>query len=209
MRSVILTSAYLGPVSYYAQMFRADTVWMEQFDHYEKQTYRNRCRVAGPQGVQDLTIPIVRTGGKCPTGEVMLSPHGNWQHVHWNALVAAYENSPYFEYYADEFRPFYNEFRPMRLVDFNAGLNHVVCDLLQIEPHICPTSHYLTDTAPDVRDLRTAISPKKPALVPTPPYYQVFSRQNGFLPELSIADLLFNLGPEARIVLHQMARESL
>ena len=159
--------------------------------------------------MQDLTIPIVRTGGKCPTGEVMLSPHGNWQHVHWNALVAAYENSPYFEYYADEFRPFYNECRPMRLDDIYAGPYSVVCVLLQIEPHICPTSHYLTDTAPDVRDLRTAISPKKPALVPTPPYYQVFSRQNGFLPELSIADLLFNLGPEARIVLHQMARESL
>lgn len=66
MRSVILTSAYLGPVSYYAQMFRADTVWMEQFDHYEKQTYRNRCRIAGPQGVQDLTIPSCAPAANAP-----------------------------------------------------------------------------------------------------------------------------------------------
>ena len=203
--AVILPSAYLGPVSYYACLFHAPTVWIEQHDHYEKQTYRNRCRIIGPQGVQPLTVPVERTGGKSPTADVRLSPHGHWQHVHWNALVAAYENSPFFEYYADDFRPYFSTFSPQRLVDFNAGLCRVVCNLLEIEPDIRPTLSYSPVPPPDTADLRQAFSPKRPDPLPTPPYYQVFSHKFGFTTGLSIVDLLFNMGPEARLILRRMA----
>jgi len=204
MSSVLLTSAYLAPVQYYTKLYAYDRILEERCDHYVKQTYRNRCVIAGPGGPQALTIPVEHAGaGKTAMRDVRISDHGNWRHLHWTALVTAYDGSPFFEYYADDFRPFY-ERRYAFLLDFNAALQEKVLELLGLSPHIEPTGHY-ADAAEADTDLREAISPKAGFRADTTfrpaAYYQVFSARHGFLPNLSIADLLFNMGPEARLVL--------
>ena len=203
MNPVILTSAYLAPVQYYTKLYAAPQVIEERFDHYVKQTYRNRCVIAGPNGPLALTLPIAHTEVLKPTTrDIRLSDHGNWRHLHWNALQSAYDKSPYFEYYADDFRPFYEK-RYDYLVDFNEGLRATVCELLGLQPQIEVTTAY--EEHPGYDDFRELIRPKVDFATDKTfralPYYQVFSQKTGFLPNLSILDLLFNMGPESRLVL--------
>ena len=205
--SILLSSTYLGPVQLYAHLYAASQATEDRHEHFIKQTYRNRCYIATPTGPQPLTIPVVRDGAShTPTRDVRISDHGNWRHLHWTALASAYESSPYFEYYADDFRTLYE--RPFTfLVDFNEALLDTVLSLLSLERPIHQAETYIAPTAlpPSTLDLRTVISPKQsletdPSFHPVP-YYQVFAQRTGFLPNLSIADLLFNLGPESRMVL--------
>ena len=205
MKSVILTSAYLAPVQYYSKLYAASQVIEERHDHYVKQTYRNRCVIAGPNGPQALTFPIEHTELLKPcTKDIRLSDHGNWRHLHWNALQSAYDKSPYFEYYADDFRPFYEKKYDF-LVDFNEGLRATVCNLLDLHPEIQLTDSYVDADKLDAVDFRENIRPKVDFKLDASfrpiPYYQVFEQKLGFLPNLSIIDLLFNMGPESRLIL--------
>ncbi len=208
METAYLSTAYLAPISYYAKLLAYDKVYIEQFDHYIKQTYRNRCTIASTNGEIALTIPTIKPdNSKCPVKDIRISDHGNWRHLHWNAITSAYNSSPFFEYYEDDFRPFYEkEFK--FLVDFNEELRQLVCNLIDIQPSVAYTTEYKTDFTPSEHDFREIIHPKKDfnevdksfKLVP---YYQVFKEKNGFLPNLSIIDLLFNMGPESLLVLEQ------
>lgn len=206
-RIAYLSSAYLAPVSYYTKLLGYDKAVVEQYDHYIKQTYRNRCHIAGPGGIIPLTIPVVRPDTlKCPMKEMRISDHGNWRHLHWNAMESAYNKTPFFEYYKDDFRPFYEK-RYTFLMDFNEGLCRLVCELLDISPVVGRSEEYKTTFAPNEHDFREIIHPKKDSgeadagFTPCP-YYQVFEERHGFLPDLSIVDLLFNMGPEGTLVLH-------
>lgn len=201
-----LSSAYLAPVEYYTKLYEGKRIFIEQFDHYIKQTYRNRCVIAGPNGPLSLTVPTEKSAHtQCCMKDVRISDHGKWQHVHWQALVSAYYTSPFFEYYQDDFRPFYE--KPFTfLYDLNEALQEVVCRLLDLQPDIHPTESYTAEiNAPETLDLRDKIRPKHgfewdKAFKPVP-YYQVFKEKYGFLPNLSIVDLLFNMGPEGLLVL--------
>lgn len=204
--SSLLSTAYLGPVSYYARLLTADVVRIEAYENFQKQTFRNRCIIATPAGPQALTIPIVHTGTSTPIRDVELSTHGTWTHLHWQALVSAYRQSPFFDYYEDYLRPFY-EHPPRFLWDFNEGLRATICELLDIATPILTTNDYIPIPPHDIEDCRTLISPRTPSDADTRfhpvPYYQVFTQRTGFLPNLSICDLLFNMGPESRIVLRK------
>ena len=95
----LLSSAYLAPVQYYAKLYAYPEVWMEAHEHYVKQTWRNRCLIASPAGTQALTVPVVKPDSpKCPVKDIRISDHGNWRHLHWNALETAYGGSPFFAY---------------------------------------------------------------------------------------------------------------
>lgn len=118
MSEALLSSAYFGPVQWYQKLNRYDKVSVEAYDSFIKQTYRNRCVIATANGVQALTVPVERTTEpaaaadspqalKCLMKDVRISDHGNWRHLHWNALMSAYGESPFFEYYADDIRPFF------------------------------------------------------------------------------------------------------
>lgn len=211
----LLTSAYLAPIHYYTKLYSGVPIVEERCEHYVKQTYRNRCLIATTHGVQALTLPVegrpIEEGrtSKTPTRDIRLSPHGRWRELHWNALRTAYESTPYFEYYADDFERIYRG-RQQFLVDFNEQLQHTVLSLLNLTPSITlNTDRYLeiTSEMPDFIDLRERIRPKIDwhfdAEFSPVPYYQVFAEQQGFLPNLSIIDLLFNMGPEARLVLRK------
>jgi len=192
-----MSTAYLAPVQYYSKLIAFDEIYLEMEENYPKQTYRNRCHIASSSGVQALTIPIEKAAAlKTPTRDIRISNHGHWRHIHWNALMSAYNLTPFFEYYEDDFRPFYEK-KYTFLIDFNEALRLIICDLLQIRPVIIPTTSY----KPTVEnDFRQAITPRHPLpddrFMPRP-YYQVFRDKHGFLPNLSIVDLLFNMGPES------------
>ncbi len=206
----LLTTAYLGPVHYYTKLYAGHPVVEERCDHYVKQTYRNRCIIATADGPLALTLPIegrpLSEGGtsKTPTGRLRLSEHGRWRDLHWNALVSAYERTPYFFYYADDFERIYRGTFGL-LADFNAALRDLVLDLLDLHPQITVNAEHYLDAVPTDIDLRERIRPKiDPAFDPEfhpAPYHQLFAVRHGFLPNLSIVDLLFNLGPESRRVL--------
>ena len=209
MRIAYLSSAYLAPVEYYTKLLEYDKIYIEQHDHYIKQTYRNRCTIAGPDGELALSIPTVKPDTlKCPMKDIRISDHGNWRHLHWNAIESAYNSTPYFEYYKDDFRPFYEK-KYEFLLDFNEELRRLVCDLLDMQPAVVYTEHYEPEVANDFREtIRPKHEGEDPAFRPEP-YYQVFREKFGFLPNLSIADLLFNMGPEGLVTLRASITGSL
>ena len=199
---VLLSTTYFGPVQWYQKLHRAELVLIEQWESFQKQTYRNRCEIATTNGIQALTVPIVRDESPL-IKDIRIRDHGNWRHLHWNAIKSAYGESPFFEYYQDDIRPFFEK-RWDYLLDFNEAIREVVCDLLDIHPNVSLTSDYSPSTLhlpPSTKtDYREAINPKHPAPDPdfTPkPYYQVYANKHGFLPNLSILDLLMNMGPES------------
>lgn len=200
MKPAYLSSTYLGPVQQYCKMYQYPEVRIEAAENYLKQTYRNRCLIAAANGPLSLSIPIVKPDTlKCLTKDIRISDHGNWRHLHWNAISSAYNSSPFFEYYEDDFAPFY-ENKYDFLFDFNEELRQMVCNLLDIHPHVVFTTDFEAEVENDFR----GISPKRelgdPAFLPKP-YYQVFQDKHGFIPNLSIIDLLFNTGNEGILVL--------
>ena len=204
-KTVLLSSAYLPPVSYFSKLYAYEKVCVERFDHYMKQSYRNRCVIASAAGPLSLTIPTEKSEDpKCLMKDVRISDHGNWRHVHWNAFVAAYKQSPFFDYYADEFHEFFEK-RYSFLFDFNTELCNWLCEQLDMHPVVTWSDDFIVDTA-GMDDFREQIHPKKrlqteDASFKAVPYYQVFQEKQGFQPDLSVADLLFNMGPEGLLVL--------
>jgi len=195
MESVLLSSAYLPPVSFFTAINSGGDVLIEQYDNYCKQTYRNRCRIATAAGVQALTVPIVKgTSPKQLMKDVRISDHGEWRHQHWNALESAYMNSPFFMYYQDDFRPFYEK-KYEFLVDFNTELTLLIMKLAGIDKSVKLTGSY-GKKEQNILDLRQLVNPGTDDPESSRPYWQVFKEKYGFLANLSAVDLLFNMGPE-------------
>jgi len=213
MKQIYLTSAYLAPINYYAKLYSFPHIVIEQHDHYCKQTYRNRCVIATAEGLQTLTIPTERTGEqKCAMKDTRISSHGHWQHIHWNAIKSAYKNSPFFDYYCDDLHTFYTE-KQTFLIDFNQRLQALMCEWIDIAPEVAYSTAYLpTPTTDQTLDYREWIHPKvdftTDPLFQATPYYQVFKEKYNFQPNLSILDLLFNMGPESLLVIERSLKES-
>lgn len=204
----LLPTAYFPPVQWFVFLMAAGRVIIEQHETYPKQTYRNRCEIATANGKLALTIPVIKTyGNHTKTRDIAISDHQNWQALHWRALVAAYANSPYFLYYRDDFEPFFQK-KYDNLLQFNLELVQMLLRIMEIEKSIELTTDF--EKAPaGVLDLRNEVTPKKPfTLFPLPQYYQVFEERNGFLPGLSIVDLLFNMGPAAAGMLNAAAKNN-
>lgn len=203
---IYLTSAYLAPVQYYTKFATGNKVIIEQNDNYVKQTYRNRCTIVSANGPISLSVPVVHSSSeKTQTKDIRIAEHGNWQHMHWNAIVSAYNSTPFFEYYQDDFYPFFHK-KADFLFDFNIELHSLVLKLLNIDsPDICFTDEYKTEFSDKESDMREAIHPKKDwktdSAYCSVPYYQVFDQKFGFAENMSIIDLLFNMGNESLIVL--------
>ena len=174
---MVIPTTYLGPIPLYASMLHAGSVEVEQHDHYVKQTFRNRCVIAGPNGMQTLTIPVEKGHTpKCLMRDLRISDHGNWRHLHWNALESSYGKSPFFEFYADDLHPFYTERRWTFLVDFNEELMHLMLDLMDVEVPLSRTASYAA------ADLSRWAEPCALSSLPFRPYYQAVSYTHLTLP---------------------------
>ena len=182
---MIFPSSYLPPISYLRAMKHDDEASLEVCEYYIKQTIRNRCWVDSPQGPLSLSVPVQKTEGKVAMRDVRISDHGNWRHQHWTALMSSYGQSPFYEFYADDFAPFYEK-KWTFLADFNEDLLRLVCQLMDIEVAWQRTTSYSNQHD-------WYVIPDEPVRT----YYQSFASRHGFLPDLSCIDLLFNMGPES------------
>ena len=197
-RNILLSTAYFAPVSYYSRLIEKDTVpVIERHEHYNKQSYRNRCTIYSANGLLDLTVPVVRSvAPKCPVTDVRISYDTPWQKLHYKAIESAYRRSPFYEYYIDDLLPFFNRHDTF-LYDFNMKILESTCRMLSIPFRIQESSSYIR-SSPGTEDLRDKIHPKKRNdSFRAQKYVQVFDQKMGFQPDLSIIDLIFNEGPQS------------
>ena len=211
---LLLETAFMPPVSYFAAIAEDFTLSygrvvslvparlrLEACENYQKQSYRNRCRIYAAGGVESLTLPVVHEGGtsSLPIREIRVDWSRDWLPRMERAIVSAYESSPYFEYYRDSLFDIL-ESRPEKLFDLNIRLIHYFLGKIGISADIDFTTEYERpgETAPDIKDLRGLIHPKRPSILKTEkPYWQVFAAKYGFKSDLSVMDLLFNEGPDS------------
>ena len=222
----LLSSTYFGPIQWYQKLNRYDECLIERHESFIKQTYRNRMIIPTTNGPLSLTIPT-NHDISLSMKDIRISDHANWRHVHWNALLSAYGESPFFEYYQDDIRPFFEK-KYEFLFDFNMETTQKMIELLDIRPKISITEEYVlseerrtksekfdsfanhkvqssnlkvqSKEVQSIVDFRDAIRPKKPlpdAEFAPQRYYQVYEQKYGFQPNMSILDLLFNEGNEA------------
>ena len=200
---ICLSLAYLAPVEYYTALVKAETVFLENCDYYVKQTYRNRCHIAAANGPMALSIPVEKSSAeKVLTRDIRISEHNDWQIQHWRSIESAYNSTPFFEYYKDDLLPFYEKKWDF-LWDFNTEIQSKILELLDVQPTILLTKEYKVTLDENSLDLRESIHPKKENPFGTSKtYYQVFEQRLGFQPNLSIIDLLFNMGNESQLIIH-------
>lgn len=206
--SVVLSELhYLPSIPFFQQLLQADSLLLDAHEHYHKQTYRNRCLVLTAQGPQPLTVPVLdgNRAEKVRTSEIEIDYRQNWPHRHFRTLQTAYNASPYFGYYADYLQDIYAQ-KPARLWDLNLAMLRFLLRCLRWPLPVDFTTEYLSPSplpsfTPTLLDLRDVLTPKtgpKAAEPDSPsqlPYAQVFGP--GFVPALSVLDLLFMQGPAA------------
>lgn len=226
----LLTTAYFPPISYFAAIaedmeglvrtkgedrrsipsspLSPSTIYIEACENYQKQSYRNRCHFYAADGKQSLSFPIAHSEGthKHLISEVLIDYSKPWALQHKRAIISAYRTSAYFEYYQDELFAILDS-KPERLLDLNTRLLEFFLDKIGIKAEIRMTENYSQNT--DCEDLREVIHPKRPdnileKLELNKPHFQVFAEKHGFIPNLSIMDLLFNEGPDSIIYLKKL-----
>lgn len=188
---------YFPPISYFAVLIRAKATF-EKKEHFVKQSLRNRCTILGANGPLNLLVPRVKSNVRQTMDETQIHDETDWKTLHWRSLEAAYRNSPYFEYYEDELKPFFEKEHSHH---FQLGLESITktCEMLQINFHAEFTTEYNAES--ELVDFRNSWNKQEYAVAPLsnefPDYIQVFSDRHPFAPDLSILDLLFCLGPRS------------
>lgn len=199
---VLLEIQYLPSVPYFSELLRHGQVFIEQHEHYQKGTYRNRCHIAAANGLTRLTIPLIKGKNEQQAiRDVRIAYYEPWQRQHWQSIRSAYGNAPFFEFYADALQPFYEKPYPF-LFDFNWELLQTLLQLLRMKITLNLSESYIDSGQEGWLDLRNTIAPKQhlqgAGLQVLPKrYHQVFENKHDFLPNLSMLDALFCMGPQA------------
>ncbi|WP_027384712.1 WbqC family protein [Epilithonimonas caeni] len=194
MKKVLLPIFYLPPVSWFSVFLNEENeVAFEQFENFPKQTYRNRAAIYGANGKLPLIIPIKHTG-KREIKDIQISFAEDWQKLHWKSIKTAYQSTPYFEYYEDKLKKIYAE-QIVSLKEFNIKALGIILDILKTEKKYELTKEYFKN--PEAEDHREKFSAKSESTSEFEEYYQSFSDKNGFIKDLSILDLICNIGPES------------
>jgi hypothetical protein len=196
----IFPTSYFGNIEFYKKLSSYDSVLIESYETYPKQTFRNRCEIATSNGILPLTIPVEKpNGSKSRTNEITISQKENWQVLHWRAIEAAYASSPYFEHYETEVKELIFQ-QEENLVQFNHNIILRVQQWLDLHTQIAYTTNYTQiDSTFDYRNLfLKSINPRD---FKHDHYHQVFEVENGFYENLSILDGVFCLGPMVRLLI--------
>lgn len=202
----LFTTAYFPPVHYIARLAQHPIVYIEQHDHYTKQTYRNRCNILAANGPIALTVPVAKgRRPKVPTKDIKVDYATHWQANHYRSVMSAYKSSPFYEFYIDEFIPVFEQ-KFDYLIDLNQFILHKLIDCFGLDTRLELTTLFQDSNELDFRD---RIHPKKTYAETDPcftaiPYWQVFWNRFDFSPNMSSLDILFNMGPEAEELLLKM-----
>ncbi len=194
---MIYSTAYLPPIAYCYYYAKDEHPLIDIYEHFVKQTYRNRCEIYGANGKLSLSIPLIKEKEHTPIKDRKISYAENWQKNHWKSIESAYRSSPYFEYYEAEFYPFYHQKKEFELlVDFNRALFEKVLEILEISKPLQYSEQYI-ENIDESDDLRRLTPKKTWDKLHFPRYIQVFENKKGFIPNLSILDLICNEGPQS------------
>ncbi len=191
-QAVILPLAYFPPIDYFRLILNQEEVLFDLYEHFHKQYYYNRCIIASPNGVLKLTVPILHRGIRTALKDVRISYEYHWRTIHWRSMEAAYRRSPYFEFYEHHFAPVFSDFKPEFLVDWNLKIFEIINTILNNKIKVSFTNEYL-ENHENMNDKRHLASPSELSAHAknVHPYHQVFEERQGFIPNLSIIDLLF------------------
>ena len=189
----LLPIFYLPPVSWFSEFLNQEEIVFELFENFPKQTYRSRCNIFGANGKLALIIPIHHNGSRT-LKDIEISYAEDWQKLHWKSIKIAYQSSPYFEYYESKLEKIFS-FKPKTLVEFNLNAIKIILEILKIEKDFTFTESY--SESPEMINFREKFSTKKESEYLLKEYYQTFSDKLGFIKDLSIIDLLCNIGPES------------
>jgi hypothetical protein len=200
---VLLNTAYFPPVSYFSFIAAAGSVLIEREENYLKQTFRNRCDIYSANGQMSLIVPVLRGSfHKTPVKDIRIDYSKRWQQVHLGALVSSYRSSPFFEYFYNSVEKIISN-RFTFLLDLNLASLEMAMEASGILKPVGYTSEFRTFTN-EIWDKRDYVSPKKDPgnfFSPLKKYNQVFEDRYGFISGLSILDLIFNTGPDAKFYL--------
>lgn len=192
--NVLIHPTYFPNIAHAVAMIQAEELTFEMDDNYQKQTYRNRTYIYGANGKLQLSIPIIHTQKERQKyRDIKIYNAENWQDIHWKSLETAYRTSPFFEFYEDELHPLFTD-KIEYLLDFNLKCIDAVLDCLQWEVKISKTEIY-HKTVENKIDYRYLANARKECSYNFDIYTQVFHSKHGFIPNLSILDVLFNEGP--------------
>ena len=194
MESVLLSTSYLPPINYFSLLLKSENVFIEKHEHFVKQTIRNRCEILSANGKLSLSIPLEKNADKEIVSQKRICYKENWQIKHWRAITSAYKNSAYFEFFEDEFKPFYFEEHDF-LLEYNTQLTKLIFHILRQKKEILFTKEYEKEFTGI--DFRETLNIKQETSNIYPKYFQVFGEKFGFTPNLSVIDLLFNKGLES------------
>lgn len=199
----LFSSLYAGNLMYYSSILKAEKVTIDLFENFHKQSFRNRCSIASPNGILNLIIPINRKS-KSIIKEVKIDDSQNWRKIHWKSLESSYRSSPYFEFYEDGFHSIFFKQNCNYLFEFNQLIFQEVLKALKVEIEVTFTDSYIPKNN-TIHDFRTLIHPKIQSdnQLKELKYHQVFQEKQKFIPNLSVLDLLFNEGPLAKQLLLQ------
>ena len=190
---IIIHPNYFPNIQQFTQILKAEKILFEVSDNYQKQTYRNRTYIYGANGKLGLFIPVIHTHKNRELyKDVKISYESDWMALHLKSLQSAYRSSPYFEYFEDDFIKLYSE-KEIFLSEFNIKCIDLISQLLEVGINHVKSKSYNENYSEliDLRDLSVARKEKEYA---TPKYIQVFESKHGYLPNLSILDILFSEG---------------
>ncbi len=194
---ILLSTAYLPPSEYFSHIINADEVAIEKEENYLKQSYRNRCYILSADGAHSLTVPVyLGSIHKTPVKEIRIDYSKRWQQVHLRAITSSYNSSPYFLYYFETIERIILSGH-IFLVDLNMELLLALLEILKIKVQISDTTEFMPVKG-SINDLRYEITPKKRSTYFPKRYMHVFAHPERLTAGVSIIDLVFSTGPEAK-----------